>query len=111
MAASLSLADMLTVGLALSAILIGLAVIFNEWRAERREDRERAAAYVRRRAQRAAAFGRGPSGGAGSPTSADAVAWQACAPVAIDGASWSACDAGDASASSGSDGGSCGGGE
>ncbi|WP_066918401.1 hypothetical protein [Methylobacterium sp. CCH5-D2] len=111
MAASLSLADILIVTLALSAILIGLAVAFNEWRAERREDRERAAAHARRRAQRAVAFGRGPSGGAGSPTPADAVAWQACAPVAIDGPSWSACDAGDTSASAGSDGGSCGGGE
>lgn len=90
MAAPLTLSEILVAGLALSAVLIGLALIANEWLAERREDRERAAAFARRRALRA-----------------DAHAWSASDPVAIEGATWSACDTGSADAGDGS----CGGGE
>lgn len=52
MTAPLSLSEILVAGLALSAVLIGLALICNEWRAERREKSEQAAAYARRRTRR-----------------------------------------------------------
>ena len=102
MGASLSLSDILVAGLASSAVLIGLALIANEWLAERREDRERAAAYARRRALRTAATGH-PTAPHGHPA-----VWQVGEHITLDGAGRSACDA---SSSAGSDSGSCGGGE